>query len=103
MANLDFFKKMKRQSYFINTSRGAVCIENDLVQALKEKLIIGAALDVFQKEPVEKNNPLLQCEPVILTPHTAGQTVESQRRMSLDAAKQIRNYFENGVVVHAVT
>src|SRR6266576_1591070 len=77
MANKAFFEKMKKGSFFINTSMGAAVIEEELLGALNSGHIRGAALDVFNNEPLEKTSDLLKSEKIILTPHTAGQTTES--------------------------
>ena len=65
------FKQMKSTAYFINTARGAVVDEPALIKALQEKWIAGAGLDVFEKEPVDPDNPLLQMDNVVVTPHSA--------------------------------
>jgi len=65
------FIQMKPTAYFINTSRGKVVDEVALVKALKEKWIAGAGLDVFEREPIDTNNPLLKMENVFVTPHSA--------------------------------
>jgi len=100
MANLEFFNEMKKNSFFINTSRGQVCVEEDLLKVLESGHIRGAALDVFIQEPLKKDSPLLKNDRVILTPHTAGQTVEAQENMSRQSAIQIRDFFENGKVIN---
>lgn len=66
------FKKMKNTALFINTARGGVVNENDLIAALKEKEISGACLDVFASEPLPMDSELRDLSNVILTPHTAG-------------------------------
>ncbi|MEM3796913.1 MAG: hydroxyacid dehydrogenase [Candidatus Bathyarchaeia archaeon] len=68
---------MKKTAYIINTSRGAVIDENALIDALKNRRIAGAALDVLEKEPVTPDNPLLTMDNVIVTPHIAGRNSES--------------------------
>ncbi|MCL5026111.1 MAG: C-terminal binding protein [Chloroflexi bacterium] len=65
------FRQMKPSAYFINTSRGGVVDEAALIKALQEGWIAGAALDVLADEPPQPDNPLLQMENVILTPHVA--------------------------------
>lgn len=60
---------MKRSAYLVNTSRGPVIDEAALVEALKERRIAGAALDVFETEPVKAGSPLLRLDNVVLTPH----------------------------------
>jgi len=65
------FKQMKPSAYFINTSRGSVVDEPALIKALQEKWVAGAGLDVFEKEPVDADNPLLKMDNVVVTPHSA--------------------------------
>ena len=74
---LEHFKKMKKNAYFINSARGGLLNYDDLRTALKEKLIAGAALDVFDQEPIDINDPLLKMENVLVTSHLAGTTVDS--------------------------
>jgi D-3-phosphoglycerate dehydrogenase / 2-oxoglutarate reductase len=92
MANSEFFSEMKKGSFFINASRGAVVVEQDLLKALDLDHLRGAALDVFVHEPIEKGSLLLKSEKVILTPHTAGQTTESQKNMGLEAAHIMKEF-----------
>jgi D-3-phosphoglycerate dehydrogenase len=66
------FKKMKRSALFINTARGGIVNEKDLIEALKNKNISGACLDVFESEPLSFDSELRDFSNVILTPHTAG-------------------------------
>ncbi len=70
--NIDKFLQMRKDSLFINTSRGGLVDEMDLINALENHIIGGACLDVFQVEPLELSNKLRRLENVILTPHTAG-------------------------------
>ena len=67
----DFFRRMKRTAILINTSRGPVVDERALIRALEEKRLAGAALDVWEDEPVTADNPLLKMANVIATPHAA--------------------------------
>ena len=67
--DINLFKKMKKNSYFISLGRGQTVVEKDLIKALKKKLILGAALDVFEKEPLSKKSELFKLKNVILTPH----------------------------------
>ena len=80
---------MKPGAYLINVSRGGVVNEQDLIRALKQKVIRGAGLDVFAQEPIEEDSPLLEMENVILTPHTAALTDECVLRMATEGAKRV--------------
>jgi D-3-phosphoglycerate dehydrogenase len=83
MIDAGFFAQMKPTACFINTSRGAVVNEADLIAALDERRIAGAGLDVFEQEPISPDHPFCRMENVVLTPHTASysdKTMEIQRR-----------------------
>ena len=77
LANYSKFRLMKKTAFLINTSRGKVVNEKDLLRALNEKVIAGAALDVFEAEP-PTSMELIKNENVIATPHIAGQSAEAQ-------------------------
>lgn len=72
LFGLDKFKKMKPTAVFINIGRGGVVNEADLVQALRDKTISGAGLDVTETEPLPSENPLWSMENVVITPHHSG-------------------------------
>jgi glycerate dehydrogenase len=72
---------MKPSAFIINTSRGAIIKETDLIEALQNKKIAGAALDVQDPEPPELSNPLFAMENVILTPHIGWKCLESRQRL----------------------
>ena len=90
-------KNMKREVIVINTARGGIINENDLDKALRENIIFGAGLDVFENEPIDKNNPLLSNKKVLLSPHSATFTNECKSRMSLETTKNIIDFFENKI------
>jgi len=71
------FRQMKPTAYFINTARGSIVDEPALIKALQEKWIAGAGLDVFEKEPVDPDNPLLKMDNVVVTPHSASYSDEA--------------------------
>lgn len=75
-VNRDWFSKMKKTAYLVNTARAAVIDQKDFVEALQNKDIAGAAVDVYWEEPVPANHPLLQMRNVICTPHMAGLTTD---------------------------
>ncbi|GMQ78659.1 MAG: hypothetical protein BMS9Abin02_1186 [Anaerolineae bacterium] len=89
MINARTLAWLKTSCRLINTSRGAVIDENALVQALVNRKLGGAALDVFAEEPVPPNHPLLKTPNTLLTPHISSTTVESLDRMSLQAAQGV--------------
>jgi len=95
LFNYEKFCKMKSNAYFINTSRGEVVDEEALVQALKEKRIAGAGLDVRQKEPPEKG-PLSEMDNVILTPHIGAFTREGQERVVSSVCRDVAAILEGG-------
>ena len=97
MINYSKLKKMKQNAIIINTSRGGIINEIDLDKAINEKIIFGAGLDVFEKEPVDINNPLLKNKKILLSPHSATFTNECKSRMSLEATKNIIDFFENKI------
>ena len=83
------FALMQPYAYFITTARGFIHDEDALLQALKEKRIAGAGLDVWSKEPPPPEHPLLQFDNVLASPHTAGVTREARENMARIAAEQI--------------
>ncbi len=80
---------MKPKAYLINTSRGDLVDEQALVNALSDNKIAGAALDVFKEEPMNAGNPLLKFSNVVLSPHVAGSTKESNERIAIAAAQAV--------------
>ena len=88
---------MKKSSIIINASRGGIVNENDLNKALDNSVISFAGLDVFEKEPPEKNNPLLKNKRVLLSPHAATFTKECLENMSLETAQNIIDFFEGKI------
>jgi D-3-phosphoglycerate dehydrogenase len=97
MIDYSKLKTMKKNVIIINTSRGGIINEKDLDKAINEKIIFGAGLDVFEKEPVDMDNPLLKNKKVLLSPHSATFTNECKSRMSLEATKNIIDFFENKI------
>ena len=95
LINYDLIKTMKKNSVIINTARGGIINEVDLNKALNEGLIYGAGLDVFDKEPPDKDNPLLKNKKIIMSPHTSALTDECKVRMSKETVKNIIDFFEN--------
>lgn len=81
LINKERLQLMKPTSYIINTSRGAIIKETDLIEALEQRKIAGAALDVQDPEPPELDNPLFSMDNVILTPHIGWRRLESRQRL----------------------
>ena len=93
MFDRQFFSSMKKTAFIINTSRGGVINEQDLIEALKGGVIAGAGLDVFENEPLQPGNGLLSLKNVILTPHTAALTEECVTRMAVAGAQRVVDLF----------
>lgn len=81
LFNKDTFRKMKPSSIFINISRGGVVDEEALVDALKNKVIEAAGLDVFKNEPINSDHPLLKLNNVVCLPHIGSSSIETRTRM----------------------
>lgn len=98
--------QMKQDAILINASRGTVVDIDALAQALEEKRLKGAAIDVFPKEPKSNQeefvSPLRKFENVILTPHIGGSTVEAQSNIGIEVATKIVRYSDNGSTLSAV-
>ena len=89
LIGISEFRLMKKSAMFINGSRGKTIVEKDLIQALKDGEIAAAGLDVFEQEPVESNNPLLDMKNVVTLPHIGSSTHETELKMSQLAAKNL--------------
>ncbi len=102
LVGADFFKAMKPTAYFINTCRGPTVDEAALIDALRNGEIAGAGLDVFEEEPTPADNPLLQMENVIVTPHSAGSSNNSRTaspiRVGHETARVLRGGFPMSLV-----
>ena len=88
MFNLDALRRMKPEAYLLNSARGAIVNTNDLATAIEQKVIAGAAIDVFDSEP-EENSPLRAYDNVLLTPHVATLTRETFIDMDVKAAQNV--------------
>ncbi len=94
LLNEQRLRLMKRSAYFVNTARGAIVDEEALARVLEEKAIAGAALDVFVKEPLPANSPLLKLDNVVLAPHLGWPTDDGFRGFVETAAENILNYMQ---------
>ena len=95
MMNKNSFKLMKNSAVFINTSRGKIVNESDLIEALEKKEIRGAALDVFASEPLDTGSKLFDLKNVFLSPHISGNFPEYQSDMILQFGKNLTRHIEN--------
>ncbi len=88
------FARMKKGAYFVNTARGALVDEEALYEALTSGRLTAAAIDVYEREPVSADNPLLTLKNIVTTPHAAAQTYEAIRNVGLHTAQAILDEFE---------
>ena len=95
IINYELLKTMKKNCIIINAARGGIINEKDLDRALKENLIFGAGIDVFEVEPPEADNPLLKNEKVFLSPHAAAFTEECMTRMAIETIQNIFDFFDS--------
>ncbi len=102
MLSDDQFDKMKEGVRIINCARGGIVDEAALVRALESGKVAGAALDVFEKEPPDADNPLLKMPQVICTPHLGASTGEAHENVAKAVAKQMVLFFEDGLILNAV-
>ena len=89
LFDMKILKKMKRTSFLINTSRGKVINEKDLATALKQKIISGAGLDVFDTEPISKDHPFVKLPNIVLAPHIGSSSKETRSKMAEITVKNL--------------
>ena len=97
----DVFNNMKDTSFLINVARGSLVDSDDLVAALKEGKIAGAALDVFENEPYPKQD-LVNMDNVIMAPHVGSATHKARYNLTKEAANNILTFFKEGKVINSV-
>lgn len=103
MISLAQFKKMKPNVRLANVARGGIVNEDDLYTALKEKIIAGAAFDVWCNEPLDENEKkLLELDNLVTTPHLGASTVEAQERVAIEIAEHVSMYLKDDVVSNAI-
>ena len=102
MINKKSFQIMKKDSYLINTSRGSIINEGDLIEALKNKKIAGAALDVFNTEPLDSKNPLFKLNNVFLSPHISGNFSQYQTVMIKQFGDMLIKFINNKALKNRV-
>lgn len=100
LMNYEAISKMKKNSILVNMGRGPIVVEADLAKAMEEELIAGAALDVFEVEPMKVENPLLALknkENLVLTPHIAWASVEARGRLFAEVIENIKAFYKGEV------
>ena len=102
--NLDFFKKMKKTAVFMNIGRGSAVVEDDIAEALNNNIIRGAALDVFQKEPLDKNSKLYEVsqEKLLITNHHLGVVSDYLVKCFKCIEENILSYLQKGKPITVV-
>ncbi len=96
------FKYMKKNVFIINCARGGIIDDNALINALKEKKIAGAAVDVYVKEPLPEDSPYRTLDNCVLTPHLGASTKEAQMNVVFQVAEQIVEVLKGGEIKNAV-
>ena len=102
LVNKEAFAKMKKGVRIVQCARGGIIDEEALVDAIKEGVVAGAAIDVFAKEPVDPENPLLALDNVIFTPHLGASTKEAQVNVAVDVAEGVLAALRGEPVMTAV-
>lgn len=97
LIDAEKLKLMKKTAFIINNSRGPVVDEKALYEALKAEAIAGAALDVFEREPLSTASPLLSLENVVVAPHISSASVETRAKMSEMVAENLRTFIEGEI------
>ncbi len=102
MIDAEFFHHMKPTAFFINTSRGKVVNQGDLIQVLQEKSITGAMLDVYEDEPLPLESPLWELDNVVLTPHIAGNFPEYTMDAFAQFVENLERYVKGEPLLNVV-
>ncbi len=102
LINAERFAKMKKNARIVNCARGGIINEADLLEALKNDQIAGAALDVFENEPLPEDSPFRQLDNIVVTPHIAASTTEAQENVAIQVAEQIVDLLQGGAVRNAI-
>jgi D-3-phosphoglycerate dehydrogenase len=102
MINTAAFAKMKNGVRILNCARGGIVNETDLLEAVKSGKVAGAALDVYQTEPLPKDSPLRSLPQIIMTPHLGASTEEAQENVGIEVAEAITDFLIMGAVRNAV-
>ncbi len=95
LINAKSFQEMKDSCVIVNTARGGIINEQDLYQALKDKKLRAAGLDVYEQEPPPSDHPLFDLSNLLLTPHNAALTLECRMRMAVEVCETVSFYLKN--------
>lgn len=102
LINENTIEKMKKGVRIINCARGGIVDEAALIKAVESGKVAGAALDVFETEPLPADHPLTKVQNIILTPHLGASTAEAQVNVAIQVAEQIVDFFKTGTILNAV-
>ncbi len=102
MFNAEAFQVMKNNAFFVNIARGDICNEDALIHALVQKQIAGAALDVFQQEPLPSTSPLWNLPNVLMSPHHSWATPHYSERAATIFEENLRRYVEGQLLYNVV-
>ncbi len=102
MINKDAFAKMKKGMRILNCARGGIVQEDDLLEAIQNGIVAGAALDVYAKEPLAEDHPFRNTPEIITTPHLGASTKEAQQNVGIEIAESISSYLLTGAIQNAV-
>jgi len=102
LINAETFKSMKDGVCIVNCARGGIVNEQDLLDAVNSGKVASAAVDVYSKEPAEADNPVLQSDKIVFTPHLGASTKEAQVNVAIDVAEQIAEVLQGGIAKSAV-
>ena len=102
LFNYKKISKMKKSARLINVARGGIINEHDLSKALNEELILGAAIDVFENEPISIDNELIKAKNILLTPHLGASTVEAKEGVTNSICQQMIDYFNKNRLSNAL-
>ena len=102
LFNSDNLSKLKPSCRIVNVARGGIINEQDLSKALNDGIIKGAAIDVFESEPIDKDNPLLNAKNILLTPHLGASTSEAKEGVSNAICNQVVDFLNNDKLTNAI-
>ena len=102
LFNYDRIKQMKNTARIINVARGGIINEVDLARALNNDIIAGAAIDVFENEPVSQDNKLITAKNILLTPHLGASTIEAKEGVTCSICSHMKDYFLSNKLTNAL-